>query len=82
MQQFVLRAHCFADTARHRLDGAQAAWAARKYKERRVLSWGFLADMQAAKIVRGGNANAGLYDVDRIIGTSPSILHQDPQEIL
>ena len=60
MQRFVLRAHHFADTVRHGLDGAQAAWAARKYKGRRVLSRGFLADMQAAKIVQGGNTNAGL----------------------
>jgi hypothetical protein len=60
MRWFVLRAHRFADAYRHGLDGSQAAWAARKYKGHRVLPREFLADMQAAGIVRGGNVNAGL----------------------
>ncbi|KAJ6493092.1 hypothetical protein C8R45DRAFT_824858 [Mycena sanguinolenta] len=42
------------------LDGSQAAWVARKYKGHCVLPREFLADMQAAGIVRGGNMNAGL----------------------
>ncbi|KAJ6583106.1 hypothetical protein DFH09DRAFT_911831 [Mycena vulgaris] len=63
MRRFVLRAHRFADAYRHGLDGAQAAWAARKYKGHCVLPPEFLADMRAAGILRGGNVNAGLKDV-------------------
>ncbi|KAJ7732977.1 hypothetical protein B0H16DRAFT_1328436, partial [Mycena metata] len=54
------RAHRFADAYRHGLDGAQAAWAARKYKGHRTLPPEFLKDMAAAGITRGGNPNAGL----------------------
>ncbi|KAJ6467484.1 hypothetical protein DFH09DRAFT_956164, partial [Mycena vulgaris] len=50
MRRFVLRAHRFADAYRHGLDGAQAAWAARKYKGHCVLPPEFLADMRAAGI--------------------------------
>ncbi|KAJ7075762.1 hypothetical protein C8R43DRAFT_1092969 [Mycena crocata] len=60
MRRFVLRAHRFADAYCHGLDGSQAAWAARKNKGHRVLPREFLADMQAAGIVRGGNVHAGL----------------------
>jgi hypothetical protein len=60
MRRFVQRAHRFADAYRHGLDGAQAAWAARKYKGHRVLPPDFLKDLEAAGIGRGGNPNAGL----------------------
>jgi hypothetical protein len=62
MRRFVLRVHHFADAYRHRLDGSQAAWAARKYKYKghRVLPPDFLKDMVVAGIARGGNPNAGL----------------------
>jgi hypothetical protein len=60
MRRFVIRAHRFADAYRHGLDGAQAAWAARKYKGHRILPPEFLKEMEAAGIGRGGNANAGL----------------------
>ncbi|KAJ7804229.1 hypothetical protein B0H13DRAFT_1671247, partial [Mycena leptocephala] len=54
------RAHRFADAYRHGLDGAQAAWAARKYKGHRILPPEFLKEMEVARIGRGGNANAVL----------------------
>ncbi|KAJ6542260.1 hypothetical protein B0H10DRAFT_1915927 [Mycena sp. CBHHK59/15] len=54
------RRNRFADAYRHGLDGAQAAWAARKYKGHRVLPPDFLKDLEAAGIGRGGNVNAGL----------------------
>ncbi|KAJ7907910.1 hypothetical protein B0H13DRAFT_1617975, partial [Mycena leptocephala] len=54
------RAHRFADAYHHGLDGAQAAWAARKYKGHRILPPEFLKEMEAAGIGRGGNANAVL----------------------
>ncbi|KAJ7713820.1 hypothetical protein B0H16DRAFT_1341048 [Mycena metata] len=60
MRRFVLRAHHFADAYRHGLDGAQAAWAARKYKGHRMLPPDFLKEMEAVGIKRGGNAHAGL----------------------
>ncbi|KAJ7748061.1 hypothetical protein B0H16DRAFT_1319961 [Mycena metata] len=60
MRRFVLHAHRFADAYRHGLDGAQAAWAARKYKGHRMLPPDFLKEMEAAGIKRGGNAHAGL----------------------
>ncbi|KAJ7022116.1 hypothetical protein C8F04DRAFT_950921 [Mycena alexandri] len=56
----VIPALCFADTYWHGLDGAQAAWAARKYREHRGLPPEFLKDIEVAGIGRGGNANAGL----------------------
>ncbi|KAJ7742017.1 hypothetical protein B0H16DRAFT_1323496 [Mycena metata] len=59
MRRFVIRAHRFADAYRRGLDGAQAAWAVRKYKGHRVLPPDFLKEMEAAGIRRGGNANAG-----------------------
>jgi hypothetical protein len=60
MRRFAIRAHRFADAYRHGLDGAQAAWAARKYKGHRMLPPEFLQEMRAAGIMRGGNPNAGL----------------------
>ncbi|KAJ7249595.1 hypothetical protein C8J57DRAFT_1047638 [Mycena rebaudengoi] len=60
MRRFVIRAHRFADAYRHGLDGAQAAWAARRYKGHRILPPDFRKEMEAAGIRRGGNPNAGL----------------------
>ncbi|KAJ7245957.1 hypothetical protein C8J57DRAFT_1081888 [Mycena rebaudengoi] len=48
------------DAYRKGLDGAQAAWAARKYKGHRVLPPEYKKDMLAAGIMRGGTPNAGL----------------------
>ncbi|KAJ6534918.1 hypothetical protein B0H19DRAFT_1080326 [Mycena capillaripes] len=41
-------AHRFADAYRHGLDGAQAAWAARKYKGHRILPPEFRKEMEAS----------------------------------
>ncbi|KAJ7247551.1 hypothetical protein C8J57DRAFT_1047007 [Mycena rebaudengoi] len=60
MRRFVIWAHRFADAYRHGLDGAQAAWAARRYKGHRILTPDFRKEMEAAGIRRGGNPNAGL----------------------
>jgi hypothetical protein len=57
--------------------GAQAAWAARKYKGHRVLPPEYKKDMLAAGIICGGTPNAGLYCIHIcILITTHSILPQ------
>ncbi|KAJ7048927.1 hypothetical protein C8F01DRAFT_1003596 [Mycena amicta] len=55
MRRFVSRTGRFADAYRMGLDGAQAAWACRKYKGHRGLPPEYLEEMKAANVRRGGN---------------------------
>ncbi|KAJ7264351.1 hypothetical protein C8J57DRAFT_1070118 [Mycena rebaudengoi] len=65
------------DAYRKGLNGAQAAWAARKYKGHRVPPPEYKKDMLVAGIMRGGTPNAGLYCIHScILITTHSILPQ------
>ncbi|KAF7293590.1 hypothetical protein MIND_01138000 [Mycena indigotica] len=58
IRKFVQRCGRFADAYCKGLDGAQAAWACRKYKGHRGLPPEYLADLKAAGIRAGGNPEA------------------------
>ncbi|KAF7316311.1 hypothetical protein MIND_00149800 [Mycena indigotica] len=57
MRRFVLRAHRFADAYRKGLDGAQAAWAVKKYKGHRMLPPEFRAELEKAEAEAKGTQN-------------------------